>query len=707
MKNKIVIWTCALGLALSSCQGFLDTSSPSTTDKDFVFNDPSTAKAALLNAYDVWRGDAYVHSSGMFYDLSAVGSDIEHHPEAFSAQYRHIPESFYPGGTSNFNITSWNGTDAWNGLYQIIGICNTLINSFEAKEDWNETVAAATPTELTDIYGQAVALRATCYWELCRFIGDVPYVLSSDYLPGSGAENRFYVYEDQLNKLIDVEPLMYRVGEGNNADVMTRTYVQGLIGRYALYLGGYATRRLDMGADFYKDVDGNTISFNDMATNEYAAYGRRADWQKFYEIGETYLKSCVENSGSVSLVEVDPRADGSNGQKFGNAFQYVFQEMHEGSTLSPESVYEIPETFGGSQCERPYAFGRPSAGGGSNAYPCKSYGQARMQASYYYGDFNPKDQRRDVTVAVTASNGDGTEAIIDWTPGSKTSGGLALNKFDENRMDDVRTEAQRQSGINCPYMRMSDIYLMLAEIEAGLGNDGDAQTYVRKVHDRAFSNAADADAAYNEITAETSNMTDVVLEERKLEFGGEGSRRWDLIRNGEIAQAAINNRAEMAAVIDGIASTGYYQFANGNVIPAYIWTKEVDADATYGYRLTTACPDETDPVLFPGWRGQNDDYESEAKEAGQSFTSPTATNVAIKGLFEYIDPSSSEAATLEADGYVKTPWGQKLVENKNDYSTYNLSGLTSISDVPVYLAPLASQELVNSGMTNGYGFPQN
>lgn len=57
---------------------------------------------------------------------------------------------------------------------------------------------------------------------------------------------------------------MYRPGEGSTrADVMNRTYVQGLIGRLCMYNGGYATRRTDLGADFYVDGDGKVLTFDD------------------------------------------------------------------------------------------------------------------------------------------------------------------------------------------------------------------------------------------------------------------------------------------------------------------------------------------------------------------------------------------------------------------------------------------------------------
>ena len=98
----------------------------------------------------------------------------------------------------------------------------------------------------------------------------------------------------------------------------------------------------------------------------------------------------------------------------------------------------------------------------------------------------------------------------------------------------------------------------------------------------------------------------------------------------------------MTRIIDEVVANGYAQFDNGNQLPAYIWTKMVDARTQYGYRLTGQCPagKENDPVLYPSWRGQHDDWGSlYPKVAGV-----TETNVAIKGLFKYIAPGSAEGS---------------------------------------------------------------
>ncbi|MFV0554091.1 MAG: RagB/SusD family nutrient uptake outer membrane protein [Mangrovibacterium sp.] len=715
MKKLIYLIIASLGL--TSCQSYLNTDSSSTPYSDFIFSDLETAKSALLAAYESFRFDATLHNSvNVFYDLSVVGSDIEHHPESFSAQLRHEAEYFYPNGTSNFVISSYNSKNIWAAHYTTIHICNALINAIEEQDEYIATVEAGEQSGLSDLHGQAVALRASSYWELIRSFGDVPYIRSNeDGHVHEGLTPRDYIYEDILNDLVEVEPFLYRVGEaGRTASLMSRTYVQGLIGRIALYAGGYATRRSDLGTDFYKDIDGNVISFEtpDEDAETKSFYARRSDWKRFYTIAETYLQNCINNSGSATLITTDPRSVGINGEMFGNPFQYVFQMMMQGDgVISAESIYEITETQGMIN-ERPYAFGRPSGGAATNAYPCKGYGQARLQASYYYGAFHPADMRRDVTACVTSSDGTGIEIINTWVPGSRQHGGIALNKWDENRCADPWTQTQRNTGINNPYMRMADVFLMYAEVKATLGKEAIAEVALRAVHNRAFSSTAKADEAYEYLKANSktgSTMLDYVLEERKLEFGGEGTRRWDLIRTGKLGAALKANRTEMIAVVNDLEAQGYHEFPNGNILSTQIYTKTVDAKSTYGYRLTTQCSDTSDPVLFPGWRGQCNDWGTQAKQVGASnYLNPSKTNVAIQGLFSIVDAAKAEE--LLADGYVASPWGSDILKYRSDYADGLFSGYSdSDADAhkpPIYMIPLAEQDLKNSGITNGYGFAQ-
>jgi hypothetical protein len=113
-------------------------------------------------------------------------------------------------------------------------------------------------------------------------------------------------------------------------------------------------------------------------------------------------------------------------------------------------------------------------------------------------------------------------------------------------------------------------------------------------------------------------------------------------------------------------------------------------------------------VLYPSWRGQNDDWAAVAAKNNPSAKGPSAgnlTNLAIKGLFRYIDPNSEEAKALEADGYTKEPWGVDIVNNEKMYNRLVFAGFKK-GDPPVYMLMMGPNTIKNSNgkFTNGYGF---
>lgn len=740
--KKIIYSMLGMGLILgtTSCSDFLSTSSPSEADVDFVFASSETAEAALQNAYSLWRSSGNVHSNGAFYDIVVGSSDTEAQPESYGSQInRWVPSNYYGyidntknlRGPENFPNVSSDGTlsGTWNNLYKIIAVCNTIINSFESATSFDAMIKQTEPSDLSQTYGEAIALRATCYYELSRYFGDVPLQTVSGQ-EATELTNRSYTAEYNLLQLKKVEPLMYRPGEGSrDKSYMSRTYVDGLIGRITLWEGGYQTRRTDLGDNYYTKLDGTPITFEKMYTDDTRKcfYGRRSDWKTLYDSAAVYLKNAVDKPGSgVKFQEADPRDKSTAGQVYGNPFQYVFQQMMD-LTFADEDVYEIPETQG-VQTERPYAFGRPSDGAKAYNYPCKTYGQCRFNPIYYYDDFDPDDMRRDVTVTAFGSRGNGQERLIPFSKGSTAkAGGLALNKWDENRMSTPYVVTQRQAGINCPYMRYSEILLMYAEVENDLGNTTEAETYLKKVHKRAFDSSI-AEQKYQEFKAENSDLRHAIFNERKLEFGGEGVRKWDIIRSGYVAEIVKSFKTRTKAMIDDMqAGKAYHEFSHGNEFPAYVWIKDVDP-AEYGvkYRLTTTCTDKENPVLWPAWRGQNDDWYSvgsywgdpnfnnlkygitEAESAASGLASDLHTNVAVKGLFKHIDEDT--AAELEKEGYVKTAYGAEIVsseKNIDDYYTYVFNGFDPDQPTPpVYMFPMHGDVIKQNPdvLIQGYGF---
>ncbi len=104
--------------------------------------------------------------------------------------------------------------------------------------------------------------------------------------------------------------------------------------------------------------------------------------------------------------------------------------------------------------------------------------------------------------------------------------GYAFKKFYPRTDDTPSVNTEFNWPYNRPVIRFSDVLLMAAELEAS-----DAQEYFNQVRERAYGDD------FEEIPATREN----IIEERRLEFAGEGHRYWDLLRLGlDEAQNYIN-----------------------------------------------------------------------------------------------------------------------------------------------------------------------
>ena len=719
MKSILNIIVCAAAaVLLASCADFLAPKDNGLVDKDFVFSSTANTQAAMKQVYSLWQGvfDGDCYGNGNFYCVNLPGGDDSRHPEGYSNQLqRHVPESFYENGaaTATYNIDEQYGD--FSNFYQTIAAANNIIAALEESESFNDFMSASEPTELSQLYGEAMVARSTMYQMLIRYWGDVPFTTK----PGasaSGIAPRDSIYDVIIADLEKVIPHMYRCGSvpgyGSDKNAFSRTFAEASLGVICLDAAGYQTRRSDLK---YTDGEGNEVSWENHpqakpnANADNAFYARRADWKKYVQKAQTYLKAVIDNPGNVVFHTTDPRATTKAGQQFGNPYQYFFQQtMDNDIGYADESIFEYPLTWNVSNGERPYSNGRVSNGGSSNAFPCKAYGQGRINPAFYWGIFDPNDMRRDVSACVTGHSGGGAEVLIPFTPNSKANGGgLTNNKWDEGRQVKPNVLKQRRGGINGPWMRISEVYLAYAEACALLGDDGNATTYIKKIRERSFPAGK---ANTEQFIASCGSVLNAVYEERLFEFAGEGDRRWMLIRSGKVFDGIRRTKTLQAAMIEGVEKDGYYTFENGNEFPAYVWTKSVNAKSIYGYRLTTQCPagKEDDPVLYPSWRGENDDWRAAAALAGctnlGNLKVEDNTNLAIKGLFKHIDPDSAEAKALEADGYTKVEYGLQLAKSKTEYVD-NFFRNFDYTSAPVYLFPVSHNALKTIvGLTNGYGF---
>ena len=679
MKKLInYILPITLCIAFTQCKkSWLDTNSPSNVDDAFVTSTPSETYKTLSWCYANYRQNCIM---GTYRWNDPIGSDAEMYPE--------------DGSSNNLNailrsdllpINAVSG--GFNGLYSTLARANKVAGLIKAKAAYQADVAAGKPTDWTQLYGEAMTIKALCYFDLIKHFGDVPYGYEYNYVTDYSLSSRFAIYDSLIADLKNAEPLMYRLGEGGiGAERMSRTFCDALIGELALFSGGYQTIRTD--------VDGlyGSVTFTKKGAEQYGCvYARRNDYLDYYKIADQYLQAAIDNKGTCGLITTDGRTNANN--PFQRHFQY-FADLQ----TSPESLFQLGNIQGGVQAttsEYPYAFGRPSDGGSANAAPTKTFGALRIIPTFYYGEFENGDKRRDVSVTVTGSNGDGNEKILSFLPGNKSTGGISINKWDENRMTPPYVAAQRNSGMDWPILRMADVILMSAEVKAELGQSAAAIALVNQIRQRAFGNAN-----HNISGLSGDALKEAVLQERKLELVGEGTRRWDLIRSGKFVEKALAVRQDMATMINDLKTQGFHKFPNGNQISNYIYTKMVALANPLTYDVT----DSTKPELYPGWRGQyNYSTVTGVKVNG------TAHNLAIQGLFTNIDATT--AATLVSQGYVKTNWGFNIVNTPAAIAAYDrniLSGITSPNDPPRYYWPIPSETINNSKgkVTNGYGLPQ-
>ncbi len=140
-----------------------------------------------------------------------------------------------------------------------------------------------------------------------------------------------------------------------------------------------------------------------------------------------------------------------------------------------------------------------------------------------YERFSPDDARRAATCWDVASTG------IEYNKRYQDFG-FFLEKYAAQADGNAGQKASGELNYNNNWRiyRYSEALLNAAElIVATGGNTGEAKTYLNRVHNRAG------------LQAQLEPTLDNIIEERHLEFIGEGKRYWDLIRTDKASSALV------------------------------------------------------------------------------------------------------------------------------------------------------------------------
>ena len=658
-------------LLLAQCNQdeYLTVSSPDKTNDAFVTSTVDEALKCVYYCYNRLRSNA----GGGNYNWNDSQSDAEYYPEYNSNNgrigYLHPEQS----GVNN-------GDGLFNTFYEVTARAQRLANILVEKEEYIAAKQAGQKNDWTQLYGECITLYSWCYFELTRHQGDVPYGIENSIVNSYNLTNRWTIWANLVEQLKEVEPLMYDLGEGGvGAERMSRSFANGMIGEILLYAGSYQTIR----EDYPGLYDGISFDKKYSESGKYS-YARRSDYKTYLTEAQTYLRKTInDRKGSAKLLTTDDRTVANN--PFQRNFQYIMD-----MEVSPESYFETGN-MQPLQSERPYSQGRGSNGATTNAAPCKVFGGIRVTPTFYYTGYEDGDGRWDASAVVTGSYGDGNEQMVTLTSGSKLAGGICINKWDINKMKVPYTTKCRNSGMNFQMRRYTNYMLMLAEVDVELGDNTEALSLINQLRDRAFG---DTNHRLSAVTLET------VLAENARETLGEGDIKWAEVRTGVFTERCKQLRADIKTVIAGLEANGYYTFANGRQISNYIWTKMVTVPGCLTYDR-----DDSDPALTPGWRGQFDYKNGTCATDVSGKVTGDAHNVAIQGLFKYIDPEGDEAKALEADGYTKTNWGIDMVKQKDQLWDYNMLSGIELHDVPLYFHSIPLETLQQSGKSEDSASP--
>lgn len=536
MKNKLITASLAVALGaslLTGCSKWTEVEPISQYSVAQTFSDVSNAYSALVGVYDELQGDnGYGIRISMYYpydsDEGMVSGNIDNGRRGIG-RYQHL-------------LTNAELRNPFNQLYRGIEKANLCIEQIPQMAQYT-TGTEADKKELRRLYAEALTLRAQFYFELIRNWGDVPAPMQSAYKQTdlfAPQVNRDTTYNRIIADLATAKTLLPWRTETVRNERITKGAAMALRARIALFRGGFSLRangQVERSADY---LDFYKIARDECA--ELMAKRTEHTLNPNYESIWRNVTSFVYDPSGEILFEVG--AGGGNGNSDSRMGNYDGPNMNAASR------------FG-------------SGGGGIVMLP-----------SYFYA-FDSVDTRRDVTVThyqVTSATNIKSQRRL---------GELNTGKYRRDWRVPLLPGTVLNVGYNWSVIRFSDVLLMYAEAvnEINNGPNPAAIAAFEEVRLRAFRGNTNLAG----VTPTTkAGFFDAIVNERWLEFGHEGIRKFDLLR-WNLLNTKLNEARN--AVRDLGLRTGRY--AN---VPQYIYWRNVGEEIQYFAGTNTAT------TAQPFWR---------------------------------------------------------------------------------------------------------
>lgn len=545
---------------ISSCKKYTVVEPISQYGIDQVFSDVSNTYNALVGVYDELQGDnGYGIRISMYYpydtDEGIVSGNIDNGRRGV--------------GRYQLLLTNSEIANPFRQLYRGIEKANLCIEQIPLMEKYKSGTATE-QRELKRMYGEALTLRAQFYHELIRNWGDVPapmvpaYKQPDLFVPQADRDTTYNKILNDLAVAIDLLP--WRTDAGPRNERITKGAAKALRARIALARGGFSLRQngqMERRSDY--------LTYYEMAKKECEELMARRDQH-------TLNPSYIDIWRKLTSFQYDPQAEillevGAGG---GNSNSDSRMGNYDGPNLSNASRF--------------------GAGGGGIV----------MLPNYFYA-FDSADSRRDVTIThyqVTSATNIKSQRRL---------GEMNTGKYRRDWRNPLLPGTVLNVGYNWSVIRFSDVLLMYAEAvnEINNGPTAEAIAAFEEVRRRAFSGNA---AQIGTTPTDKAGFFNAIVNERYLEFGHEGIRKYDLLRWNLLATKIAEAKANIQAIRDRRAP-----YAN---VPQYIYWRNSGEEIQY----------------FAG---------TGAPATAQPFWRPTQV------------PSPTT-------GWTRTDWGQQLTSNQID-----------------------------------------
>jgi hypothetical protein len=543
MKKIIYILSAAvIAVCASSCEKFLDSASPSAFDSQTVFSNYDLAESQMFSALQSF-GETNSYR-GRYLSYIGLNSDIEWYntfkptDEKYQiAGYNQLPNN----GQLNLN----NGPFA--KMYEGIERLNLCIEGVRTYGNVAEN------PNMAYLLGEALTIRALFYYDLVKAWGDVParFEPTTSSTIYKARDSRDVVFKQILADLDEAIPYLPWPGKDartSRTDRVNKMFAQGLYARIALMASGYAIR-----------PDDGMVGTGDLGTVRITS---DPDLQKdvLYPKALEYLRTAIA-SGTASLQD----------------YETLWRNQSNGDNLNAgsgyETLYVIPFSDGRGRWN--YTFAVRSEGSKYAGGSTVTRGGDSGPVPTMWFRYEPQDIRRDLT-------------CVNWRWNSNDEKELAgiqrwyFGKYRFEWMTRIPYTGGNDDGVKPLVLRYADILLMAAEITNELGNLNEAKEWLLKVRERAYRGHEEMAENYVNGIGSKEAMFNAIVDERALEFCGEMTRKFDLVRWNLLKQKMDESIAEMKdlrdlkgkfAGINGLDGDVYVQ-ASGSEISVWGLTGE-------------------------------------------------------------------------------------------------------------------------------------